>query len=547
MDTLFGGGTSTATTTPGPASPEEKALQAEALITSRIRNQLLREQITAQGGFFAGVEGGLETGLGATAAEEDRFGILGGETLGGTGAGADIRALLQEFAGGGTAPGTPPPSALIGTDQDPAAATPSGEGAALDILLAAGGETAAAAQSGAIKTTTAGLRARIAENQKAFDLAEGNLNPEFSGITGQMQQFLSQNKSLRQALAATESAELQSAVQGAVARELQAQGGQGVPQDFLDRLETLLSQTPPGPGEGTTTAAGEGIRQKLFQKQLDLIEQGGRATEQDIADIKRAADAASAEGALALSNFAERQLIDIRDILTPSRGLRPGDTPIRDAGGRVGAEATRQFGELQQRLRTVQAQQELSLPLTRQGFTAELTGFQQNLAQAAREFQVGLRQQAFENRLRLAATRSGAFANLLGVPFAGTGALQASAATRGSTTTSTQPPDILGGLQKIGAVAVAAQTVFSARDMKDEVAHVDADAVLNALADLPTNYWRYKSTAELHIGPYAEDFREVFGVGDGRTLAVVDVMGVMLTAVKALATRVKELEHANSG
>jgi hypothetical protein len=40
----------------------------------------------------------------------------------------------------------------------------------------------------------------------------------------------------------------------------------------------------------------------------------------------------------------------------------------------------------------------------------------------------------------------------------------------------------------------------------------------------------------------AQDFSDLFEVGDGKVIMAVDVFGVMLASVQALARRVKELE-----
>jgi hypothetical protein len=51
--------------------------------------------------------------------------------------------------------------------------------------------------------------------------------------------------------------------------------------------------------------------------------------------------------------------------------------------------------------------------------------------------------------------------------------------------------------------------------------------------------WHYDEDqglgTEKHLGPMAQEFKRVFGVGDGKTIAMVDVVGVMLASQKALA------------
>lgn len=63
--------------------------------------------------------------------------------------------------------------------------------------------------------------------------------------------------------------------------------------------------------------------------------------------------------------------------------------------------------------------------------------------------------------------------------------------------------------------------------------------VLNKLERLQINTWHYKGDAVKHIGPMAEQFKELFGVGDGVTINLIDVVGVLLGAMKELA----EVKH----
>lgn len=64
------------------------------------------------------------------------------------------------------------------------------------------------------------------------------------------------------------------------------------------------------------------------------------------------------------------------------------------------------------------------------------------------------------------------------------------------------------------------------------------------LADLPVASWRYKTEdeAERHIGPFAEDFQRLFGLGDGETISIVDAQGVAFAAIQGLEQRLAEKE-----
>ena len=109
----------------------------------------------------------------------------------------------------------------------------------------------------------------------------------------------------------------------------------------------------------------------------------------------------------------------------------------------------------------------------------------------------------------------------------------------GAAGTTGQGGNIIGGL--LGA----AGGLLSSRMFKTSKRKVGP--VLEKLDELPVERWEYKrreyGPPGEHIGPYAEDFRDAFGVGDGRTINVVDAMGVALAAIKELKARVEELEN----
>ena len=74
--------------------------------------------------------------------------------------------------------------------------------------------------------------------------------------------------------------------------------------------------------------------------------------------------------------------------------------------------------------------------------------------------------------------------------------------------------------------------------------------LLAAVEMLPVERWKYKKGVAdegEHIGPYAEDFRELFGVGDGETINVIDALGVCLKAIQELSAKVNDLESRTAG
>ena len=91
-----------------------------------------------------------------------------------------------------------------------------------------------------------------------------------------------------------------------------------------------------------------------------------------------------------------------------------------------------------------------------------------------------------------------------------------------------------------------ALSIISSKALKSVAGTIDVASVLAGVAALPVDAWRYKPETGLeqqtHIGPYAEDFRAAFGVGDGVTISTIDAIGVCLAAIKALSEKVETLE-----
>lgn len=286
------------------------------------------------------------------------------------------------------------------------------------------------------------------------------------------------------------------------------------------------------PRTGTTrsiarSSTGDPIDEELLNLQLGQLRGGGAATPQDIALINEAIGAQLEAGASDISNFYRTALSDLKQELAPSLGLRPDDSPILDRGGRLATEATRQFGQLVSNLRSNAANQALQFPLQRTAAITPITGM-------VREFQEQLKQQAFANRASLLQT-VGSF----GLGLAGQGPTALPGVPRDTTQRTSDP---FGAAAGIGSLLYGIGSL-SSRRVKENQKPLNEEDVLNALMDLNVERWTYKGEKAEHIGPYAEDFKEKFGVGDGHTLALVDVMGVLLASMKALAKQVARIEE----
>lgn len=85
----------------------------------------------------------------------------------------------------------------------------------------------------------------------------------------------------------------------------------------------------------------------------------------------------------------------------------------------------------------------------------------------------------------------------------------------------------------------------SSRYVKTDFEEIDVSGVLQRLAGLPISQWRYKSEnqSDRHIGPVAEDFQAVFGLGDGKTISTVDTSGIAFAAIQGLYQELLEKDE----
>ena len=94
----------------------------------------------------------------------------------------------------------------------------------------------------------------------------------------------------------------------------------------------------------------------------------------------------------------------------------------------------------------------------------------------------------------------------------------------------------------------AGSGVFSCtsdRDTKEDFRRVNGEDVLAKVLQMPVHSWRYKAEAEgvRHVGPVAQDFRAAFGLGtDDKSIGLLDIDGVNMVAIQALARRTQELD-----
>lgn len=190
------------------------------------------------------------------------------------------------------------------------------------------------------------------------------------------------------------------------------------------------------------------IQDELMQLQLDAARQGGRATPEQLAQIKEATDAGITAGTSDIDMSTKRGIGLISDELANSRGLRLSDSPITSEAALLARGGEDQKASLIKNLRAGQATAALNYPLAVSQINSGINLNTQQVADAAKTFQADLRQRAFQNRMALtgqtAQTGLG-LSSLANTP----GALNAYAATRGRTESGSRSP----GLGEIGQLA----------------------------------------------------------------------------------------------
>lgn len=93
-----------------------------------------------------------------------------------------------------------------------------------------------------------------------------------------------------------------------------------------------------------------------------------------------------------------------------------------------------------------------------------------------------------------------------------------------------------GNVEISGDVTANGVSLTSSRALKTDFSGVDEGSILEKVAALDVTQWRYKRDpdTERHIGPMAEDFQVVFGLGDGKHISAGDATGILFAAAKAL-------------
>jgi len=104
---------------------------------------------------------------------------------------------------------------------------------------------------------------------------------------------------------------------------------------------------------------------------------------------------------------------------------------------------------------------------------------------------------------------------------------------------------MLGGIgSALGSLAGALPWASIISSKRAKTNRAPARDLSKVVQKLNIEQWDYKpgmGDEGTHVGPYAEDFKKETGLGDGRTINMIDAIGVTMGAVKDLADKVDRI------
>ena len=115
-----------------------------------------------------------------------------------------------------------------------------------------------------------------------------------------------------------------------------------------------------------------------------------------------------------------------------------------------------------------------------------------------------------------------------------------------------QESSTFGSLAQLGGTLGAA-AIKCGREFKHRM-RPELHGIANKVCELNVERWQYRDDDEgtEHLGPYADEFERIFGLGNGHEIPAVDAVGVCLKAIQEiieagndLERRVNELEAIN--
>lgn len=93
-----------------------------------------------------------------------------------------------------------------------------------------------------------------------------------------------------------------------------------------------------------------------------------------------------------------------------------------------------------------------------------------------------------------------------------------------------------------GAASMLPFLMMSSIKIKDYDSTPSTKEILDNVRELSLDKWKYKDIDQKFLGTYAEEFSNRFGVGDSKTINIIDMVGVLLGAIKELDKKIAILE-----
>lgn len=158
---------------------------------------------------------------------------------------------------------------------------------------------------------------------------------------------------------------------------------------------------------------------------------------------------------------------------------------------------------------------------------------------AAREGFAGTASNILGQRLGAQGTTMGAIGGLAGQQ-AGTSANMFGTQQQAQSELSGRFAKIIGGAAQGGAAAMV-----SSEELKENKKPIKDGETSDKIRDMRIEKWDYKEGVAdegEHVGAYAEEFKNTFGLGDGKSIKFQDAIGVTMKAVQDLAKNVDMLE-----
>lgn len=305
-------------------------------------------------------------------------------------------------------------------------------------------------------------------------------------------------------------------------------------EQLRDQSARIAARNAALPPEEEAAAAAEefrraqrmgGMSEEFAKIQLEAAKRGSKPTDEQLANINEAMDAAQAQGESDISRYLKETLRTINEETAQAAGLRSTDTPMLRLSERAGEEAARAQGDLTSKISENRALARLNYPLAESRFVADTAARGQDLAAGAANFNNELRANAAQNRAlafnlpgsssfvmpQQSATPSLNFMNPASLQ-TNPNAFQYQMGNWGPTTTTTNRRDsLMSSMGGIGQMASGVGAGIGALAMfSDERLKTDVKRIGTTDAGLPLYRYFYKGDATPRVGPMAQETARLF-------------------------------------